>query len=66
MSDQSDFEVIKTIERSTIDRINTNKKIDNIAPVVVRNIFLLEIYRFSSKYISQKMLQLKSFFSAQI
>ncbi len=26
MSDQSDFEVIKTIERSTIDRIKTNKK----------------------------------------
>jgi len=45
MYDQSDFEVIKTIERSTIDRIKTNKKIGNIAPVV-----------FSSKYISQKML----------
>jgi len=45
MSDQSEFEIIQTTEKNTIDKITTNKKVDKIAPVV-----------FSSSYLSQKMI----------
>ncbi len=46
MSDQSEFEIIQTTEKNTIDKITTNKKVDKIAPVV-----------FSSSYLSQKMMK---------
>ncbi len=44
MSDQSDYEIIRTTEKNKTEKIKINNNVDKIAPV-----------DFSSRYISQKM-----------